>query len=214
MIPEKDIPSQYSQAFSAARNELQNYVLYQADFSIGNVMIGDYYLRLNDFSNAERFYVRGLEKDSLMNYARLNLSTAYNAQAKNDKALDVLETAAKIDPTNDRIYYNMALLYNEMNDKKGAERSFAKAVALKTTNPRVYYNYGLLLNEIKKFKEAETVLQKGISIDPASAEMYYAICFVYIQSNNTIKAKEAAIKLKQLDPGNPNYQQLFKNFGI
>ena len=87
-------------------------------------------------------------------------------------------------------------------------------MALKTTNPRVYYNYGLLLNEIKKFKEAETVLQKGISIDPSSAEMYYALCFVYIQSNNTIKAKEAAIKLKQLDPDNPNYQQLFKNFGI
>ena len=101
-----------------------------------------------------------------------------------------------------------------MNDKKGAERSFAKAVALKTTNPRVYYNYGLLLNEIKKFKEAETVLQKGISLDPSSAEMYYALCFVYIQSNNTIKAKETAIKLKQLDPGNPGYQQLFKNFGI
>jgi len=108
----------------------------------------------------------------------------------------------------------MALLYNEMNEKKGAERSFAKAVALKTRNPRVYYNYGLLLNEIKKFKEAETVLQKGISVDPSSAEMYYALCFVYIQSHNMIKAKETAIKLKQLDPGNPNYQQLFKNFGI
>ncbi len=213
-IPEKAIPSQYSQAFAAARNELQNYLIYQADFSVGNVMIADHYLRVNDFSNAERFYVRALKKDSLMNYARLNLSTAYNAQAKNDKALEVLETAAEIDPTNDRIYYNMALLYNEMNDKKNAERSFAKAVALKTTNPRVYYNYGLLLNEIKKFKEAETVLQKGISIDPSSVEMYYALCFVYIQSNETIKAKEAAIKLKQLDPGNPNYQQLFKNFGI
>src|SRR6186713_603407 len=76
-IPEKEIPSQYSQAFSVARNELQNYVLYQADFSIGNVMIADYYLRLNDFSNAEKFYVRGLEKDSMMNYARLNLSAVY-----------------------------------------------------------------------------------------------------------------------------------------
>src|SRR6187455_3383135 len=213
-LPEKEIPAQYSSTFSSARNELQNYLTYQADFSVGNVMIADYYLRLNDFSNAEKFYVRGLEKDSMMNYARLNLSTAYNAQAKNDKALDVLETAAKIDPTNDRIYYNMALLYNEMNNKAAAERSFAKAVQLRTQNPRVYYNYGLLLNEIKKFKEAETVLQKGISIDPSSAEMYYALCFVYIQSNNTIKAKEAAIKLKQLDPDNPNYQQLFKNFGI
>ena len=213
-IPEKDIPGQYSQAFSAARSELQNYVLYQADFSVGNVMIADYYLRLNDFSNAEKFYVRALKKDSMMNYARLNLSTVYNAQAKNDKALEVLQTSEKIDPTNDRIFYNMALLYNEMNDKKGAERSFAKAVSLKTTNPRVYYNYGLLLNEIKKFKEAETVLQKGVSINPSSAEMYYALCFVYLQTNNMVKAKETAIKLKELDPGNPNYQQLFKNLGV
>jgi len=28
------------------------------------------------------------------------------------------------------------------------------------------------------------------------------------------KAKQTGIKLKQLDPNNPEYQQLFKNFGI
>jgi Tfp pilus assembly protein PilF len=56
-----------------------------------------------------------------------------------------------------------------MNNKVGAERSFAKAVQLKTNNPRVYYNYGLLLNEIKKFKEAEMILQKGIALDPTSS---------------------------------------------
>jgi hypothetical protein len=44
--------------------------------------------------------------------------------------------------------------------------------------------------------------------------MYYALCFVYLQSNDTIKAKQAGIKLKQLDPNNPDYQQLFKNLGI
>ena len=57
-------------------------------------------------------------------------------RAKNDKALEVLETAVKIDPGNDRIHYNMALLYNEMNNKAAAERSFAKAVQLKTNNPK------------------------------------------------------------------------------
>jgi hypothetical protein len=30
-----------------------------------------------------------------MNYARLNLSTVYNALGKNDKALDALKTAGK-----------------------------------------------------------------------------------------------------------------------
>jgi Tfp pilus assembly protein PilF len=213
-FPAQQIPAQYSGTFSSARDELQNYLIYQADFSVGNVMIADHYLQQQDYDNAEKFYLRALKKDSMMNYARLNLSTGYNAQGKNDKALEVLETAMKIDPTNDRIHYNMALLYNEMNNKAGAERSFAKAVQLKTQNPRVYYNYGLLLNEIKKFREAEMILQKGIALDHSSPEMYYALCFVYLQTNDKIKAKQMVIKLKELDPNNPDYQQLFKNFGI
>ena len=213
-FPAQQIPAQYSKTFSSARDELQNYLIYQADFSVGNVMIADHYLQQQDYDNAEKFYVRALKKDSMMNYARLNLSSGYNAQGKNDKALEVLETAMKIDPANDRIHYNMALLYNEMNNKAAAERSFAKAVQLKTQNPRVYYNYGLLLNEIKKFKDAEMILQKGIALDPSSSEMYYALCFVYLQSNDKIKAKQVAIKLKELDPNNPGYQQLFKNLGV
>jgi tetratricopeptide (TPR) repeat protein len=212
-FPSQQIPAQYLTTFSSARNELQNYLTYQADFSVGNLMIADHYLQQQDYDNAEKFYLRALKKDSMMNYARLNLSTGYNAQGKNDKALEVLETAVKIDPNNDRIHYNMALLYNEMNNKAGAERSFAKAVQLKTQNPRVYYNYGLLLNEIKKFREAEMILQKGIALNPSS-EMYYALCFVYLQSNDKVKTRQMVIKLKELDPGNPDYQQLFKNFGI
>jgi tetratricopeptide (TPR) repeat protein len=213
-IPPTEIPTQYATAFSSAKNELQSYLAYQADFSVGNLMIADHYLKLQDYYTAEKFYTRALKKDSLINYARLNLSTVYNAQGKNDQALQVLLTAAKIDPKNDRIHYNLALLYNEMNNKPEAARSFAKAVELKTNNPRVYYNYGLLLNESKKFKDAETVLLKGIAIDPSSPELYYALSFVYLQSNDMTKAKQAAVKLKQLDPNNPDYQQLFKNLGI
>jgi len=214
MIPALQVPSQFSKAFVAAQEELEKSLLYQADFSTGNVMLGDYYLKLQDYPNAERFYLRGLKKDSNMNYALLNLSAVYNSQGKNEKALQALELAIKNDATNERIYYNMALLYNEMNNVSAAENAFAKAVALNSTNPRVYYNYGLLLNQGKKYKDAETVLQKGIKISPANPELYYALTFVYIQSNNKTKVLQTAIILKQLDPNNPNYQQLFKNFGL
>jgi len=213
-VPLRDIPVQYATAFTNARAELVSYLNYQADFSAGNVMLADYYLRLKDYYNAEKYYLRGLKKDSLMNYARLNLSTVYNAQGKNENALQELETAAKIDPKNDRIYYNMALLFNEMNNKAGAEKSFEKAVQLKTRNPRVYYNYGLLLNENKKFKAAESVLLKGIGLNPDAPELYYALTFVYMQYNDIAKAKQTGIKLKQLDPNNPEYEQLFKTLGI
>ena len=149
-----------------------------------------------------------------MNYARLNLSSVYNAQGKNEKALQVLEAAGKIDPKNDRVWYNLALLSNEMNDKPKAEIYFAKAVELKTNNPRVYYNYGLLLNGSGKFKEAEKILQKGINIDPTSADLYYALTIVYLQSRDDVEARQTGLKLKQLDYNNPAYRELLRKMGM
>ena len=213
-IPRGQVPSQYEKAFSLAQIELEKSLRYQTDFSTGNVMLADYYLKLKDYDNAEKFYLRGLKKDSNMNYALLNLSAAYNSQGKNVQALQALELALKNDSNNERIYYNMALLQNEMNNISAAEKAFAKAVELKSTNPRVYYNYGLLLNQNKKFIEAENILINGIHINPSESELYYALTFVYIQTNNKVKAFQTAVKLKQLDPTNPNYQQVFKSLGI
>lgn len=214
IIPKEQIPSNYLKTFSSAQIELEKSLRFQTDFSTGNVMLADYYLKLKDFPNAEKFYLRGLKKDSNMNYALLNLSAVYNSQGKNAQALHALELALKNDAKNERIYYNMALLFNEMNNISAAEKSFAKAVELKSTNSRVYYNYGLLLNQNKKFVLAEKVLHKGIQINPRDSELYYALTYVYIQSNNKAKAIQAAIQLKQLDPNNPNYQQIFNSLGI
>lgn len=213
-IPRQQIPAQFQSTFNSAFRELQSYLAYQADFAVGNLMLADHYLKLQDYYNAEKFYLRGLKKDSLLNYARLNLSTVYNAEGKNDKALEILLAAEKIEPANDRIYFNLALLYNELNDQSTAEKYFAKAIALKTQNPKVYYNYGLLLNQWKNYKEAERILEAGLIIDPASAELFYALTFVYLQSDNRAKARQTAIKLKRLDPSNPNYLPLYQQLGI
>jgi Tfp pilus assembly protein PilF len=213
-IPQEQIPSQHKDAFVAAHKELKKHLNYQTDFSIGNVMLADYYLKLKDYDNAAKYYEKGLKKDSQMNYALLNLSTTYNLQGNNEQALKSLEKALKNDSKNDRIYYNMALLYNEMSNQPAAEKAFAKAVALKSDNPRVYYNYGLLLIKSKKIKQAEVLLNKGITINPSAPELYYALTFLYIQTKDMTKAQKAVLQLKQLDPNNPEYQELFKNMGV
>jgi Tfp pilus assembly protein PilF len=213
-IPQEQILDQHKEAFIAAEKELKNYLKYQTDFSVGNVMLADYYLKLKEYGNAVKYYEKGLKKDSQMNYALLNLSTTYNLQGNNEQALKTLEKALKNDSKNDRIYYNMALLYNEMSNQPEAEKAFAKAVALKSDNPRVYYNYSLLLIQSKKFKEAEVVLQKGIAINPSAPELYYSLTFLYIQTKDMAKSQKAVLQLKQLDPNNPEYQELYKNMGV
>ena len=210
IIPEKQIPPDYYKDFIKAKSELESYSLYQADFAVGNVLIGDYYLKQNDFNNAEKYYRRGLRKDSLMNYARLNLSVAYNLSKQNEEALRVLQDAIKIDPKNERTYYNMALLYNEMGRQTEAAGSFAKAVELKSTNPRLYYNYALLLQQQGKNKLAADMYSKGLAISPEDAQLNYALALLYLQSGETEKARIPAAVLKKYFPDNPDYQKIFR----
>jgi tetratricopeptide (TPR) repeat protein len=213
-LPATQIPSNYQNSFVSAKNELRNYVLYQTDFASGNLMAGDYFLKQNDYLNAERYYVRALKKDTAMNEARLNLSVVYNLSGKNDEALKVLREALKVSPRNDRIYFNLALLYNEMNDKAKAEESLIKAIALHSQNPRVYFNYGLLLQQKGKLSEAVIQLQKAVQLSPSDADLNYALCWLYVQSNQIEKAKQVAIVLKRLNANNPEYENLILQLGL
>ena len=213
-IPPAQIPPSYYAAFTKAKNELEKYTLYQTDFATGDAIAGDYYLKLGDYYNAEKFYLLGLKKDTAMNYARLNLSVLYNIKGENNKALKVLQDALLTDPKNDRIYFNMALLYNEMKNPVKAEESLAKAVALQSQNPRVYYNYGLLLEQNGKINEAILIFEKGLKLAPLDEEINYALCLLYLQSNQINKAKQYALVLKKYYPDNPDYQKLFQQIGL
>jgi len=208
-LPEEKIPASFYTAFKNAQNEFELYLFNQADFSTGNVMIADHYLKKKDYTTAEKFYLRALKKDTAMNYVRLNLSTVYNATGKNNQALNILTEAKKIDPANERIYFNLALLYVELNKNKEAEQCFSKAIELKSPNPKVYYNYGILLQQTGDNKKAESILQKGLTIDPLNESINYALALLYINTNRKSQAILPASILKKNNPDNPDYQQLF-----
>ncbi|TZF81170.1 tetratricopeptide repeat protein [Pedobacter sp. BS3] len=207
-VPPDQLPPGYDAALKTAKNDLSVFLRNQADFAAGNVMLGDYYMRLQDNTNAEKFYLRGLKKDSLMNLARLNLAVVYNLQGKNALALSTLKTAAKITPKNSQIYFNMALLYNEMGDRPNALACFEKAMLTGSDNPRLYYNYGLLLLQTDIIK-AETILQKGAHIWPKDNSLHYALAYLYLKQNKLLQALEHASVLKNTDPGNPEYSSIF-----
>lgn len=213
-VPKEKIPLAYHNAFANASAELYNYLLYQADFAHGNISIADYYTRVNDPKNAEKFYLRALQKDSLANIARINLSVLYNLQRKNNEALQVLETAAKTDNKNAQVFYDLALLHNEMDNKDAALLNFKKAYELGMQDPRLFYNYALLLQQTGNSSKAIKVLEAGLKIDSSSASIHYALAFIYFQNGQSAKARQYALVLKKLDPNNPDYQQLFATLGI
>ncbi len=213
-VPSQQVPSAYYAAFANAKKELEKFTLFQTDYATGDALAGDYYLKLGDYYHAEKFYRMGLQKDTAMNYARLNLSVVYNLKGENDKALKVLQEALVTDPENDRIYFNLALLYNEMNNRAKAEECLAKAVELKTQNPRVYYNYGLMLEKNNELKKAISMFNKGLALSPADGDLNYALCVLYVQLNDIDEAKKYALTLKQYYPDNTDYNNVIRQLGL
>ena len=205
---------QFGEPYVKAASELNDHILYQTDFAAGNVMAADYFLKLRNYDKAETFYLRGLQKDTAMNYARLNLSTLYNIKGKNTEALKILQDASKTDPKNERIYFNLALLYNEMNEPENVEKNLKKAIELKTTNPRVFYNYGVLLQQKQLPREAEKQYLNGLKIAPTDADINYALCVLYMQENQPAKAFPYAQTLKKYYPGDQRFLQLFQQLGL
>lgn len=213
-LPKEAIPSSAKNAYAAADAENKKYLAYQTDFAIGNVMLADYELQGGDHLGAIIHYMRGLKKDSLMNYARLNLAASYSAVGKNQDALKTLNNAAVLDPENDRIFYNLGLLHYEMGNIPAAMESFQKSVRLQSKNTSLYYNYGLLLQQQGKLQEAEQILLKGYAINPQATNVNYALAFLYVNQNNLFKARLHTGVLQKLDPNNPDYQGLFKSLGM
>jgi len=213
-LPVEQIPEDLRTAFSSARRELSDYLLYQRDFSVGNVMMGDFHYRQNDLLNAEKYYRRGLKQDSLMNYVRFNLSALYNAQSRNQDALNVLEDARKIDPDNPRVYYNLGLLYVELHDNARAMENLAKAVDKGMNDPRLFYNLGILNQQMGKAAEAERILLKGLKGNPYDPDLNYALAFLYMQQHQIQKALGPATVLKSVDPSNPAYLALFRQLRL
>jgi predicted CXXCH cytochrome family protein len=213
-LPPEAVPAPHREAYAAANQENVAFLQYQTDFSVGNVMMADYQMQGGAYPEAILYYKRGLAKDSLMNYARLNLAAAYNTIGKNQEALKALQDAATIDPFNDQVFYNLGLLHYEMGALDAALERFQQAVNLGSQNPGLYYNFGLALQQQGRGKEAEKILLRGYAMVPDAININYALAFFYLQQNLPQKALKHAQVLKLGDPQNPDYQAIFKSLGI
>ena len=105
--------------------------------------------------------------------------------------------------------YYLALLYVEMNDNNSALSYFSRASSI-SKNTRVFYNYGLLLEQMKRDDEAEKIYRKGLKIDPDDHDLNYIMALFYYKHKRNGDALPYALKLLQMMPKDPNYQQLYQ----
>lgn len=212
--PEAQVPAASRTAFETAEAENIAFLRQQTDFAVGNVMLADYYMQAGNYADAIRYYRKGLRKDSLMNYARVNLAVALNVGGRNQEALQTLLDAEAIDPVNDQVAYKLGLLYYEMSDLPSALKYFGRAEHLGSFIPGLYYNFGLALQQQGRLMDAEKKLLKGLKLEPNNPRIHYALAYLYTEMDQPVKAREHVRILKSIDPYNPEYEGLFQHFGL
>jgi tetratricopeptide (TPR) repeat protein len=156
------------------------------------------------------------------------LNDAFNAgktaiEAKQfDVAIENLEKAKEMDPSQNVIWGNLADAYaGAAKTKVGAEQqpllekgmeAYKKAIELKPDDAAYHNNYALLLAQARKSDEALVELTKAAQLDPPKAGQYYfngGAVLVNLGQNDA-----AGAMFKKAIDGDANYAEAHYQYGL
>jgi len=105
----------------------------------------------------------------------MNEGVVLAAQKNYLDAVEKLQHAAAIDPTNDQAYWNLAIVHMEMQRFDAARDDLNRAIQI---NPQVagyHEKLGTVLMELEQWDQAATAFQDAINIDPDLFKAYYKL---------------------------------------
>ena len=134
-----------------------------------------------------------------------------------DKTIEILKTAAQIDPTRPETYRNMAVAYFQLDSLDESLVAYDKAIAIDSSDIETLSNKGLTLFQMKKYEESIDVFKKVIEMDPVNDKAVANIALAYDQLGETDKAIAAYEDALKTAPDNAdllfNYARLFTQKG-
>jgi tetratricopeptide (TPR) repeat protein len=178
-----------------AKEELEEMLFSNADFSTGRLQLGDYFMQANDIKPAIKHYEIALKMDSLLFPVYTNLATAYSIDQQTDRALETLNTWIDKQPDAGRPYYLRALLNFEIGNNEIAEEDLKMAIELDPRDSRAMYNLATYYYQSKQFQKAESEIKKALIIESNNQEIKYLYALILKELG---KVKEANRLMKEL----------------
>jgi tetratricopeptide (TPR) repeat protein len=136
-----------------------------------------------------------------------------------DGAINSYDQATRLDPTNHRIFFKLALAYKKKEDWDKVASTLARATQLapKYANYWLERGYALAQQARKKtvpWEESKDPLQKCIENDPNYAECYEELGTAFLWTDDEQKALENYNKAVEHDPANIAYYTMLAGFYI
>jgi Flp pilus assembly protein TadD len=108
--------------------------------------------------------------------AAINLGGAHILQGKHDRAVPVLEAAARLEPDNPMIWSNLAAAYlgklpfATTERQERAIEAYQRALTLNPRTPHASYNLGLIYLERNDTPRAAEHFQRALDADPTDRD--------------------------------------------
>jgi tetratricopeptide (TPR) repeat protein len=180
-------------ALGNAKQELEDMLYGNSDFSSGRLQLADYFMQTGDLDSAIKQYNMALYKDSLLFPVYSNLATAYSLNSMPDRALETLNTWIDLDPDEGRPYYLRGLLNFELGNSEIAVQDLQMAVELNPNDSRAMYNLATYYYQNKLNREAERYIRRALSLEPANRDFQYLLALVLKEQGKI----EASSKIMQ-----------------
>ena len=105
-------------------------------------------------------------------------------------AIKSLEQAGVIDPQNEQVFWNMAIVHMEMRKYDKARDDLQKAIAVNANIAGYHEKLGTVLMELGDWQAAKAPLAKAIELEPALFKAYYKLA----QVDEQLDDQQSALK--------------------
>ena len=93
-------------------------------------------------------------------------------------AVKLLESAGAIDPSNDQVFWNMAIVHMELRKFERARDDLQKAITANPESAGYQEKMGTILRELEDWDGAKKAFTKAIELEPGLFKAYYKLAQV------------------------------------
>jgi len=165
--------------------------------------LGEIYMRMNRFQEAERELSKSIELDPMKIETRINLGNTCSQLGKLQDAVLHLEEAVRLAPEYGVARSDLAWVYWKQGRLDEASIQFSKAVELDPENTGIKYNLAVFYTQTKRVREAAEVLEAALRLEPDHVHALVLITSVYAELGQERKIEDLYFSAIEKAPHNP-----------
>lgn len=209
---EGSIPAASRAAFAKAIDEYVAAQVYLADRPEGHVNLANLAAKRGNADVAIASYRKAIAIDPTFVPAYANLADLYRARGVEGEAEKVLREGLARNPQAAALHYSLGLALVRQKRMGEALPALAQAARLAPLNARYAYAYAIALNDAREPLKSLAELEAANKRHPHDREILEALALYAAHDRKQDVALGYARKLRELDPDNPQYQRMVREY--